>query len=55
MAYAVLQTVAVRLRREGRLNGPLATAFSAPGDGGFETVASDPVERPPLRSLREAA
>jgi glucosyl-3-phosphoglycerate synthase len=55
MAYAVLQAVAARLQREGRLNGPLATAFSAAGDGGSQTVASDPVERPPLRSLREAA
>ncbi len=52
MAYAVLQAVAVRLQREGRLRGPLGTAFAAPGDGGSETVASDPVERPPLRSLR---
>jgi glucosyl-3-phosphoglycerate synthase len=55
MAYAVLQAVAARLQREGRLSGPLATAFTAPGDGGPETVASDPVERPPLRSLPAAA
>jgi glucosyl-3-phosphoglycerate synthase len=55
MAYAVLQAVAARLEREGRLSGPLATAFTAPGDGGPQTVASDPVQRPPLRSLRAAA
>jgi glucosyl-3-phosphoglycerate synthase len=41
MADAVLQAVAVRLQREGRLE---------PG-----TLSSEPVERPPLLSLRAAA
>jgi glucosyl-3-phosphoglycerate synthase len=39
MAYAVLQAVAVRLEREGRLR----------------TTGAHPVERPPLRTLRAAA
>ncbi len=55
MAFAVLQSVAARLQREGRLSGPLATTFTAPGDGGPHTIASEPVERPPLQSLRAAA
>jgi glucosyl-3-phosphoglycerate synthase len=40
MAYAVMQAVASRLEREGRIKGPLGTPV---------------VERPPLRSLRAAA
>jgi glucosyl-3-phosphoglycerate synthase len=55
MAYAVLQAVASRLAREGRLNGPLPTTFTAPGPEGLEPVVSDPVQRPPVRSLRAAA
>jgi glucosyl-3-phosphoglycerate synthase len=55
MAFAVLQAVAARLEREGRLTGPLATEFTAPGDNGPRTTASEPVDRPPLRSLRAAA
>jgi glucosyl-3-phosphoglycerate synthase len=55
MAFAVLQAVAARLEREGRLTGPIARAFTAPGDAGPQTIASDPVQRPPLRSLRGAA
>ncbi len=55
MAFAVLQSVAARLQREGRLSGPLATTFTAPGDAGPLTVASEPVQRPPLQSLRAAA
>jgi glucosyl-3-phosphoglycerate synthase len=52
MAYAVLQAVAVRLEREGRVRGPLPATFTGPG----ATVAvAEPVERPPLRSLRAAA
>jgi glucosyl-3-phosphoglycerate synthase len=39
MAYAVLEAVAARLEREGRLRAPVA----------------HPVERPPLRTLRAAA
>lgn len=55
MAYSVLQAVASRLEREGRLRGPLPSGFIAPGDGGFTGVAAEPVERPPLVSLRAAA
>lgn len=55
MAFAVLQSVATRLEREGRLTGPLAATFTGPGEDGPRTVASDPVERPPLQSLRAAA
>jgi glucosyl-3-phosphoglycerate synthase len=55
MAYAVLQAVAARLEREGRLRGPLPAAFTALGVAGPESLASDPVERPPLLSLRAAA
>ncbi len=52
MAYAVLQAVAVRLEREARLRGPLPVTF-APSDG--DVAIAEPVERPPLRSLRAAA
>jgi glucosyl-3-phosphoglycerate synthase len=55
MAYAVLQAVCSRLAREGRLTGPLPTTFIAPGADGPHSVVSDPVQRPPLRSLRAAA
>jgi glucosyl-3-phosphoglycerate synthase len=55
MAYAVLQAVTSRLAREGRLTGPLPTTFTAPGAEGPHSVVSDPVQRPPLRSLRAAA
>lgn len=55
MAHAVLQAVASRLEAEGRLQGPLPAAFTVPGDSDLETLASDPVERPPLASLRAAA
>jgi len=55
MAYAVLQAVASRLEREGRLQGPLPSGFVLPGDGGPLSVIAEPVERPPLASLRAAA
>ncbi len=55
MAYAVLQAVAVRLQREGRLRGPLGATFAVPGDGGPRTLGGEPVERPPIASLRAAA
>jgi glucosyl-3-phosphoglycerate synthase len=55
MAFAVLQAVAARLEREGRLRGPLASAFTVPGDAGPETTANEPVQRPPLCSLTAAA
>jgi glucosyl-3-phosphoglycerate synthase len=55
MAHAVLRAVASRLERDGRLKGPLPTAFTLPAANDLETVASDPVERPPVASLRVAA
>jgi glucosyl-3-phosphoglycerate synthase len=55
MAFAVLQAVCSRLAREGRLSGPLPTTFTSPGADGPHSVVSDPVQRPPLRSLRAAA
>jgi glucosyl-3-phosphoglycerate synthase len=55
MAYAVLQAVASRLEREGRLRGPLPAAFTVPGGTGLESAVSRAVERPPLRSLRAVA
>ncbi len=55
MAYAVLQAVAGRLEREGRLAGPLPDAFLLPDTGGPRPAAAAPVERPPLADLRAAA
>jgi glucosyl-3-phosphoglycerate synthase len=55
MAYAVLQAVASRLERDGRLRGPLPATFLAPGEAGPRALASYPVERPPLADLRTAA
>jgi hypothetical protein len=55
MAYAVLHAVAVRLEREGRLRGPLPSTFTARTSEGLRTLAGEPRERPPLRSLRAAA
>ncbi len=55
MAYAVLQAVASRLEQEGRLQGPLPESFLAAGDPGREALASAPLQRPPLCSLRQAA
>ncbi len=55
MAYAVLQAVAARLEREGRLRGPLPATFMVPGADGPDTFERDPVERPPIAGLRAAA
>jgi glucosyl-3-phosphoglycerate synthase len=55
MAYAVLQAVAVRLEREGRLRGPLPATFIPADVDPAHIAIADPVERPPLRSLRAAA
>ena len=55
MASAVLHAVATRLEREGRLRGPLPTAFAGPGIGTTAPLTEVPVERPPLATLREAA
>lgn len=55
MAYAVLRAVALRLEREGRLGGPLPATFTLAGDQAPHPAMAEPVERPPLRSLRRAA
>lgn len=55
MAYAVLQAVAVRLEREGRLRGPLPVTFTATGRETPAVAVAEPVQRPPLASLRIAA
>ena len=55
MAYAVLRAVAVRLEREGRLHGPLPATFTASDFDTPHVAVAEPVERPPLRSLRAAA
>ena len=51
MAFAVLQAVASRLEREGRLSGPLPTTFTAPGDGGPHT---SPASRSSARRFKPA-
>jgi glucosyl-3-phosphoglycerate synthase len=55
MAYAVLQAVASRLEREGRIRGPLPATFLALDQDGPQALGGEPVERPPLSSLRAAA
>jgi glucosyl-3-phosphoglycerate synthase len=55
MANAVLQAVAVRLEREGRLRGPLPATFMAASDAGPWVRGNLAVERPPLASLRAVA
>ncbi len=55
MAYAVLQAVASRLEREGRIQGPLPTTFLGLAEDGPHAIGSEPVQRPPLSSLRAAA
>jgi glucosyl-3-phosphoglycerate synthase len=55
MAYAVIHAVASRLEREGRIQGSLPNSFLVLEEGGPRPIASPPVERPPLRSLRAAA
>ena len=55
MAYAVLQAVASRLERDGRLHGPLPGTFLIPGDEGLRALGSYPIERPPLAEVRAAA
>ncbi|HEY2004990.1 MAG TPA: glucosyl-3-phosphoglycerate synthase [Solirubrobacteraceae bacterium] len=56
MAFAVLRAVATRLEREGRLAGPLPATFLVDGEGErLPSPDADPVERPPLATLRAAA
>ena len=57
MAYAVLRAVADRLAREGRLDVAAigdAGRLLVPAHGGLEERVLEPVERPPLASLRAA-
>lgn len=54
MASAVLHAVASRLQREGRLLGPLPSAFLIPGEE-EPLPAAPPVERPPIGGLRAVA
>jgi glucosyl-3-phosphoglycerate synthase len=55
MAFAVLHALASRLRREGRLSGPLPATFMAPECDELATLVGDPIERPPVAKLRAAA
>jgi glucosyl-3-phosphoglycerate synthase len=55
MAFAVLEAVASRLQREGRLRGPLPSTFLAPDEDELYTRSAPAVERPPLAVLRAAA
>ncbi len=55
MAFAVLQAVASRLEREGRLAGLLPESFLGRAEDGLRPVASTPVQRPPHAELRIAA
>jgi glucosyl-3-phosphoglycerate synthase len=55
MAFAVLRALASRLERDGRLQGPLPATFVVPGVDGLPALGGEPVERPPLVTLRAAA
>jgi glucosyl-3-phosphoglycerate synthase len=55
MASAVLQAVASRLEREGRLRGPLPPGFLLPGDDEQLALTGAPIERPPIGGLRAVA
>ena len=55
MAYAVLQAVAARLEREGRLSGPLPATFIAPGTDGPRHARARSDRAAADRELRAAA
>jgi glucosyl-3-phosphoglycerate synthase len=55
MAFAVMRALASRLERDGRLQGPLPAAFYTPGSHELAALGGEPVERPPLCTLRAAA
>jgi glucosyl-3-phosphoglycerate synthase len=55
MAFAVMRALASRLERDGRLQGPLPAAFYTPGSDELPALDGEPVERPPLSTLRAAA
>jgi glucosyl-3-phosphoglycerate synthase len=55
MAYAVLQSIAARLQREGRLLGPLPSDYVSATSRVPVVVDVELIERPPLADLRAAA
>jgi glucosyl-3-phosphoglycerate synthase len=55
MAFSVLRALSTRLEREGRLTGPLPATFLASGHDELTPCSDEPVERPPLATLRAAA
>jgi glucosyl-3-phosphoglycerate synthase len=55
MAFAVMRALASRLEREGRLRGPLPATLHTPGSDELPALGGEPVERPPLCTLRAAA
>ena len=55
MAFAVLRALASRLERDGRLQGPLPATFVVPGADELPALGGEPVERPPLVTVRAAA
>lgn len=55
MAFAVLQAVASRLEREGRLQGALPSTLLTPGVDGLQPVVAPQVQRPAVAELRAAA
>lgn len=55
MAFAVMQAVAARLERDGRLHGGTPTTFLVPGADGLEARGSHAVQRPAFADLRAAA
>jgi glucosyl-3-phosphoglycerate synthase len=54
MAAAVLRAVAVRLEREGRLEGPLPSDLLLPQTAAMRELSVEAVERPPLGAALEA-
>jgi glucosyl-3-phosphoglycerate synthase len=52
MAFAILQAVAARLEREGRLEAELPTRFLAPARGELVERSLELRERPPMAELR---
>jgi glucosyl-3-phosphoglycerate synthase len=54
MAFAILQAVAARLEREGRLATELPSLFLAPEAGRLAEREVELVERPPMAELRAA-
>ena len=55
MAFSVLRALATRLQRDGRLEGPLPSTFLSLEEDELRALSADPVERPPMASLRAAA